>query len=94
MTLPADIERYVQRSFAEPQRALEILRKAVLHDGEPASARLLRCALLNSRGDLGRLRTEVEHMAIDYRDVILAAEYEKQRGEFVHVRDLNEPLAE
>ena len=33
-------------------------------------------------------------MAIDYRDVILAAEYEKQRGEFVHVRDLNEPLAE
>lgn len=33
-------------------------------------------------------------MATDYRDVILAAEYEKQRGEFVRARDLNEPLGE
>jgi hypothetical protein len=94
--LPPDIERYVERTFAEQERppALELLQKAVLHDGKPASPRLLRCALLNSRGNLEALRAEVEHVAIDYRDVILEAEYEKQRGDFVHVRDLNEPIAE
>jgi hypothetical protein len=92
--LPPDIERHVERSFAEPAQALELLRAAVLHDGEPASPRLLRCALVNSRGDLDKLRREVEHMAIDYRDVILEAEYEKRRGELVQVRDLNQPLAE
>lgn len=94
MTLPPDVERYVRRTFAEPEPALELLRKAVLHDGEPASPRLLRCALVNSRGDLDKLRIEVEHMALDYRDVILEAEYEKRRGEYVRVRDLNEPLDE
>lgn len=94
MTLPPDVERYVRRTFAEPEPALELLGKAVLHDGEPASPRLLRCALLNSGGDLAKLRSEVEHMAKDYRDVILEAEYKKQRGEFVRVRDLNEPLGE
>lgn len=96
MSLPADIERYVEREFAEAERmqALELLRNALLHDGERPSARLLRCALVNSAGQLERLRTELEHMAIDYRDVILQAEYEKQRGEFVRIRDLNEPLGE
>ena len=33
MTLPPDVERYVRRTFAEPEPALELLRKAVLHDG-------------------------------------------------------------
>jgi hypothetical protein len=94
MTLAPDIERYVRRRFADPARALELLRDAVLHDGKAASPRLLRCALLNSGGDIEKLRIEVAHMAIDYRDVILGAEYEKQRGELVRVRDLNEPLAE
>lgn len=94
MTLPPDIERYVRRSFAQPERAFELLRQAVLHDGEPASPRLLRCALVNSGGDLDKLDREVRHIAIDYRDVILEAEYEKKRGDFVRVRDLNEPLGE
>jgi len=94
MTLPPDVERYVRRTFAEPEPALELLRKAVLHDGQPASARVLRCALVNSHGDLEKLRMEVAHMAMDYRDVILEAEYEKHRGELVRVRDLNEPLGE
>ena len=94
MSLPPDVERYVRRTFAEPEQALQLLGKAVLHDGELASPRLLRCAVVNSRGELERLRIEVRHMAIDYRDVILEAEYEKQRGEFVRVRDLNAPLDE
>jgi hypothetical protein len=94
VSLPPDVERYVERKFAEGERvqALELLRKAVLEDGKPASPRLLRCALLTSEGKLDRLRSQVEHIAVDYRDVILEAEYEKQRGEFVRMRDLNEPL--
>lgn len=79
MTLPTDVERYVRRSFAEAERALELLGKAILHDGRPASPRLMRCALLNSRGDLEKLRIEVE---------------QRQGGELVRVRDLNQPLGE
>ena len=96
MNLPADVERYVARSYPERERrlVLELFRKAVLHDGKPASPRLLRCALLTSGGSLDSLRAQVEHMAIDYRDLILQAEYERRHGEFVQVRDLNEPLAE
>jgi hypothetical protein len=96
VSLPPDVLRHVERKFAEGERAqaLELLRKAVLHDGEPASPRLLRCAVLSSAGDLDKLRSQVEHIAIDYRDVILEGEYEKQRGEFVRMRDLNEPLTE
>jgi hypothetical protein len=96
VSLPPDVERYVERTFAERERplALELLQEAVLHDGERASPRLLRCALLNSGGKLERLRTELEHIAVDYRDVILEAEYEKRRGEFVRVRNLNEPIGE
>ena len=62
------------------------------HTGAPASSRLLRCALVGSRGDLEELRSLVELMAIDYRDVIMSGEYEVSSGRTVHVRDLNQPL--
>lgn len=94
MKLPPDIERYVERCFAavDRPRALRLIGEAVVHDGKPAGPRLVRCALLKSAGDLGELRRSLEHLRIDYRDVILAAEYERRGGEWVQVRDLNGPL--
>jgi hypothetical protein len=94
MTQPPDIERYVERSFlaAERAAALQLIGAAVIHDGQRASPRLIRCALVSSAGDLARLRAELDHLKIDYRDVILGAEYVRQAGEWVRVRDLNEPF--
>jgi hypothetical protein len=34
----------------------------------------------------------IEHLKIDWRDVILAGEYVSRGGDFVRVRNLNEPL--
>jgi len=41
---------------------------------------------------LERLRVEIEHLKIDYRDVIMAGEYISRDGEPVRVRNLNEPI--
>jgi hypothetical protein len=89
-----DTERYVLKAFApdNQSRALELLRAARLHDGSTASPRLLRCALLASQGNLETLTSMVEQLLYDYRDVILAGEYVRTKGEWIQVRDLNEPI--
>jgi hypothetical protein len=45
-----------------------------------------------SGASLERLRIEIEHLKIDYRDVIMAGEYVSKDGEVVKVRNLNEPI--
>jgi hypothetical protein len=96
MTLLPDIERYIERNFAASDRAavLDLIGNAVLHDAQPPGPRLIRCALVISAGDLARLRTELHHLEIDYRDVILAAEYVRKAGDWVRIRDLNEPISD
>jgi hypothetical protein len=47
---------------------------------------------MSSAGDLGKLRSWIEHLKIDYRDVILAAEYVQKGADWVQIRDLNQPL--
>jgi hypothetical protein len=58
MALLPDIERYIERNFAAPDRTavLDLIGNAVLHDGQPPGPRLIRCALIASEGDLERLR--------------------------------------
>jgi hypothetical protein len=45
-------------------------------------------------GDLERLRRQLEHLKIDYRDVIVAGEYVPTAGDLVRVRNLNEPIGD
>jgi len=77
---------------SEREIASALCRSATIHDGSSAGPRLIRCALVASRGSLDRLRVEIEHLKIDYRDVIMAGEYITKDGEHVRVRDLNEPI--
>jgi len=93
--LPDDVRHFVATAFAAADReaALALLATARIHDETPASPRLLRCALLAADGSLARLRIEVGHLRVDYRDVILAGEYILREGRAVRVRDLNEPIA-
>jgi hypothetical protein len=92
--LTPDIERFIARKFKGPDReaAWALCRSATIHDGSAAGPRLVRCALFASEASLERLRIEIEHLKIDYRDVILAGEYVSRDGEFVKVRNFNEPI--
>jgi hypothetical protein len=92
--LTPDIERFIARKFNASDRdaALALCRSATIHDGSTAGPRLIRCALVACDGSLESLRGELEHLTVDYRDVIVAGEYVAKDGELVRVRDLNEPI--
>jgi hypothetical protein len=53
------------------------------------SDRLARCALFVARGSIAGLETAVELGRTDYRDLIMAAEYDKHDN---HLRDFNLPF--
>ncbi|KZC22523.1 hypothetical protein RHOFW104T7_00270 [Rhodanobacter thiooxydans] len=72
--------------------ALSLLEAAKLHDGTTPDVRILRCALVASGGELLELARQIDQLKCDYRDVILAGEYEFRGKEAVRVRDLSEPL--
>jgi len=94
MKLLPDIEIYM-RAYFEPanvEMAIQILENAKTHDGTDAEPRLQRCALVASDKTLQGLRSQIEGLAIDYRDVILSAEYVRKKGEWVQIRDLSNPL--
>jgi hypothetical protein len=94
MELPGDIESYVRRTFtaAEWSTVLDLVAKAVMHDGQPATLRLLRCALLSSGGTVIGLRRQIDQLKHDYRDVIVEGEYVPRAGKLVRVRNLNDPI--
>jgi hypothetical protein len=94
MNFPKDIEEFVVQTFGEAlvTDVMEILECAALHDGEPPNHRQIRCALVASGGSLEGLMWGVETLAVDFRDVIVAGEYETKNGELVRVRDLSSPI--
>ncbi len=93
-TLPADVVCWVQAHFpaAEAEAALATLVDAVIEDGSHPPPRLLRSAAFASAGDLVRLQYYVGLLAIDWRDVVVAGEYDIVDRELVRARDLNSPL--
>ena len=94
MDLPDDVVAFIQRRFDAPDRApaAAILSAAVIDDGSFASARLVRCAAVASGGSLEKLRAETDRLKVDWRDVVVAGEYEPIDGELTRVRDLNDPI--
>ena len=93
--LPDDIRRHLARNFAPEQRdeALRLLGEARIEDGSAASPRLLRCTVLASRGRLAELRGLVAMLALDWRDVVVAGEYECRGKALVPVRDCGQQLS-
>lgn len=92
LSLPNDVVRYIEKHFPAELRdeATSILLSAKLETNEFPSPRLLRCALFASEGKIDQLRRCVALLAIDWRDVIMAAEYEMQSGKSLQVRDFAE----
>ena len=89
-----DIEKHIEQVFSSEQhaRAKSLISSAVLHDGSAASPRCQRAALVGSHGSIDKLEYLVELLKIDYRDVIVAGEYEGPLLSPLKVRDLTKPF--
>lgn len=96
MPLAPDITQHIENVFAESERAtaIALLESAKTHDGIAAELRLQRCAIVAAGGTLKWLRHYVDLLKIDFRDVIVAGEYEEIGGKLVRARDLSLPIAE
>jgi hypothetical protein len=92
--LPSDVTLYVIRRFVDSERAeaLDLLENAQIEDGQEASDRLKRCAVVGANGSLEGLRAMVELLAVDWRDVVMCGEYEYNDGDTIKVRDLSRPI--
>ncbi len=79
--LEPDLAEWVQEDFtiAQQGEAIALLEQSCLGDREQ------RCALFLAKGDIGGLTRAIDLGNSDYRDLIVAAEYE-QPG-FRQVRD-------
>lgn len=53
---------------------------------------MLRSALISCEHTLERLQNQIAGLATDYRDVIVAGEYEYANGDLVRTRDLSNPF--
>lgn len=69
-----------------------MLEAAVIHTGEPACPRLLRCAAVGSHGHLDRLELFIKELRMDWRDVIMGGEYEMKEGKTVRVYNFEYPI--
>jgi len=87
-----DITRRINADFGnDAEEALVVLHDATKAAAHLASARLIRCIVFLSRGDLKNLKKHIEAAVLDPRDVILWAEYEKMadRDDFIQLRDFS-----
>jgi len=94
MELPEDVVRWVCSNFrdADKEQALVYLRNAAIRTGELVNPRLLRCVAVGSRGELARLQELLRQLQLDWRDVVVAAEYTEKRGKLVRSHDFDHPL--
>jgi len=95
MNLPDDLLAFLAATYPPGQReqAVRLLSEARIEDGTAPGARVLRCAAFASQGQLRRLEHYVALIALDWRDVIVAGEYESRDGQAVPVRNLDLPFA-
>lgn len=94
MNLPEDVQLLLEQTIPREEfgEALLVLGQARIEDGTAPSPRLLRCAAFACGGNLKRLRDLASLMAVDWREVVMAGEYELQDEVAVRVRDLSQPL--
>jgi len=101
MELPEDVVKWVDTHFSDADKssALAVLRDASIHTAKRLP-RLLRCAAISSHGSLRRLEAVVQRLRVDWRDVIMAAEYKPSGNTFLgsskpkRIFDFNRPIRE
>jgi hypothetical protein len=88
--MESDIERYIIRRFAAADRArVEAAIERVYEHAGAAGARVARCVLFLSLGDVDAVDRHAEHARVDWRDVVWWAEYD---GGERQLRDFTRPF--
>lgn len=82
-----DIVEYVRSNFEEPDRSL--VTTVLESYAGPEPDRVRRCVLHLANGDAGEVKDLVEVATVDYRDVILSAEYDSGDRQ---LRDFSRPF--
>jgi len=80
--LAQDIVERIRRDFEDPDEAdlaLSVLKDFAEKNKEPPSDRVLRGIVFVANGDLDRLGQAIDLARIDYRDLIVWAEYDENR---------------
>lgn len=92
--LPIDIEEYYKKKFPFEMHGevLNLLLNIKTRNTELAHPRFLRCVLFNSANNIQSLKHQIDELFFDYRDVIVEAEYIKEKGELKHIRDFSKPF--
>ena len=92
--LAQDISDKLNRDFEDSEEAalaLSVLADFMEGNQELSVDRILRCIVFVANGDLDLLDKAIELAKIDYRDLIVWAEYDEKRE---RVRDLSAPFSE
>ena len=92
--IPNDILNQIQIQFEENYDiALELILSEFNFDDFLNKNRILRCVLYLSENNIEKLKTNINFAKIDYRDVILWAEYDLDSNSSpVLVRDFSKPF--
>ncbi|HWL07978.1 MAG TPA: thioredoxin family protein, partial [Planctomicrobium sp.] len=91
-SLPVDVLERVDRDFGNAADAVSDLLLACRRIGSPdyIGDRLLLCLVFAARGDESRIRQLMELARQDFRDVVMAAEYDELG--LRRLRDFNQPF--
>lgn len=92
--LPNDILIQIEFQFDENyKRVLEILEIELSKNDFLNSNRIIRCIIFLSKNNVEKLKENISLAIIDWRDIILLAEYENnERNEPILKRDFNKPF--
>lgn len=90
-SLPPDIEARIVADFPASEHAAITNGLIGLSDATPEPTRVARCVLFVANGDLDEFERMVELARTDYRDAIVAAEYDRDLN---RLRDFGWPFGE
>lgn len=86
--LPKDIENKIRRDFSNNE-VVSVERLLLQYDGRE-SERVIRCIIHLSNGSYEKLKANIETAKMDYRDIILFAEYDLNNRK---INDFTKPFA-
>ncbi len=93
MALPEDIIAKVRRDFSEDEEITILQMLSEYQQQHPDhSARILRCIVFIAQGSFDKFAEAVKLAQLDWRDLIVSAEYDGWSGEEHHVRNFNSPF--
>ena len=93
-TLSKDILDQIKVQFCENYKNVTEIFKIELSENDFLNShRIIRCIIFLSENSIEKLKENINIAKIDWRDIILSAEYENnEKNELILKRDFNKPF--